>query len=157
MTPKSKNGEIFSTHASSILKKSEAAIRVAATCITPTLHTNSFRRERALLKVLSPKLQIPKLNIKSTNSAYSPYTIATALGPYLFKFKYRPIAKIFFIFFLESTFKNKLKSKISEFQGHSLILNSVLKLQRKLFKRFKTFENKRKKKLFKRLMPNLKF
>ncbi len=27
----------------------------------------------------------------------------------------RPIAQIFFIFFLESTFKNKLKSKISEF------------------------------------------
>jgi hypothetical protein len=29
----------------------------------------------------------------------------------------RPIAKIFFIFFLESTFKNKLKSKISEILG----------------------------------------
>jgi hypothetical protein len=27
----------------------------------------------------------------------------------------RPIAKFFFIFFLESAFKNKLKSKISEF------------------------------------------
>jgi hypothetical protein len=95
VTPKSKNGEIFSTHASFILKKSEAAIRVAATCVTPTLHTNFFQRERALLKVFSPKLQIPKLNIKSTNSAYSPYTIATALAPYLFKFKYRPIANIF--------------------------------------------------------------
>ncbi len=56
----------------------------------------------------------------------------------------RPIAKIFFIFFLESTFKNKLKFKILEFLAHSLILNSNLKLQRKLFKRVKTFENKRK-------------
>jgi hypothetical protein len=59
-------------------------------------------------------------------------------------FSNRPIAKIFFIFFLESTFKNKLESKISEFLEHSLILNSILKLQRKLFKRVKTFENKRK-------------
>jgi hypothetical protein len=56
----------------------------------------------------------------------------------------RPFAKIFFIFFLESTIKNKLKSKISEFLAHSLILNSVLKLQRELFMGVKTFENKRK-------------
>jgi hypothetical protein len=58
--------------------------------------------------------------------------------------KNRPIAKKKFIFFLESTFKNKLKSKFSEFLALSLILNSNLKLQRKLFKRVKTFENKRK-------------
>jgi hypothetical protein len=32
-----------------------------------------------------------------------------------------------FIFFLESTLKNKLKFKISEFKGHSLIINSNLK------------------------------
>ncbi len=31
------------------------------------------------------------------------------------KKRYRPIAQFFFIFFLESTCKNKLKSKISEF------------------------------------------
>ncbi len=37
---------------------------------------------------------------------------------------------IFFIFPLESTFKNKLKSKNSEFLAHSLILNSNLKSQR---------------------------
>jgi hypothetical protein len=49
------------------------------------------------------------------------------------------------MFFLDSTFKNKLESKISEFLAHSLILNSNLKLQQKLFKRFKTFECKRKK------------
>ncbi len=65
------------------------------------------------------------------------------LKPHVFYYN-RPFAKKIFIFFLENTIKNKLKSKISEFQGHQLILNSVLKLQRELFMGVKTFENKRK-------------
>jgi hypothetical protein len=54
------------------------------------------------------------------------------------------LPKFFIYFFLKVHLKISLNPKFQKFWGHSLILNSNMKLQGELFKRVKTFENKRK-------------
>ncbi len=89
--------------------------------------SNVFYRDRGEINKQNYWIELPRcfvsfimrLSFQSSDKSFK-----GEKGCFLFSLSNRPIAKIFFIFFLESTFKNKLKSKISEFLAHSLIFNS---------------------------------